>query len=80
MRAGLPWKLYLVLEGEPRQLIDAFATLKEASRAFADVVGVAGEKLPFRVTVYVGSSGSLTPTTRFIYEGKATPYVIDLVE
>lgn len=80
MSAGLPWKLYLAPEGEPRQLIDAFATLREASRALADVVGVAGEKLPFRVTVYVGSQVSIAPTTRFFYEGKATPYVIDLVE
>lgn len=80
MSAGLLWKLYLAPEGEPRQLIDAFATLKEASRAFADIVGVAGGKLPFRVTVDVRSQAPVAPKVRFQFEGKATPYVIDLVE
>lgn len=80
MSAGLPWKLYLALEGEPRQLIDAFSTLTEASRAFAEIIGISGQKVAFRVTIDIGSQPSTAPTARFQFEGKTTPYVIDLVE
>lgn len=55
MSTGRAWKLYLALEGEPRQLIDAFATFREAAGAFAEIVGIAGQKVPFRVTIDIRS-------------------------
>lgn len=80
MSTGLPWKLYLALEGEPRQLIEAFATLREAALAFADLVGARDGMMTFTVAIDVGRTVSLGQMIRFAHGSRHTPYVIELAE
>lgn len=76
MTSGKPWKLYAAPEGQPRQLIGAFDTLKEAASEFRDIEGGRSGKLAF--TVRVNLDGA--PTARFENSTKASPYIIELFE
>lgn len=76
MTSGKPWKLYAAIEGQPRQLLDAFDTLHEAASAFRDIEGGRSSKLQF--TVRVNLDGGRT--ARFENSTKAGPYVIELFE
>jgi hypothetical protein len=77
---GLPWKLYLAIEGEPRQLVDAFQTLREACSALAEIGGVAGGKMQFAVNVDTRPTSINAVTARFVHTARPTPYIIELFE
>lgn len=78
MTEGLPWKLYRAVEGEPRQLLDAFPTLKAASIELAEVVGAKADRLALLATVDLGKSSG--QPTRFVCANHKYPYVIELFE
>lgn len=80
MSTGLPWKLYLALEGEPRQLVDAFQTLREACNALAEIAGVGGGKMQFAVNVDTRPTSINAVTARFVHTERPTPYIIELFE
>ncbi len=80
MSTGLPWKLYLALEGEPLQLVYAFPTLREACKALAEIGGIAGSKMQFAVNVDTRPTSINAVTARFVHTARPTPYVIELFE
>lgn len=72
------WKLYLALEGEPRQFIESFTTLKAAGLALRDVAGVKADRLALSVVLDVGQASR--SSTRFVCTNHVSPYVIELAE
>lgn len=75
MTSGKPWKLYAALEGQPRQLLGAFDTLKEAAVAFREIEGNRSDTMHFVVRISVTAN----PTGRFV-PVSAMPYVIEFFE